>query len=197
LIVRLATADDMSDLMKLRLEAEEWLAREGIDQWRSPGFRDRALAKWRRDVSEGRTWIVVNESDEAVGTVTLAQPDADFWTQADAPESAVYVAKLITARQTAGQHLGGRILDWVGSVARGRGLPWVRLDVWRDNDRLQRYYLEEGFTHLRTEAPGHRLSGWMAQRPSSLVRYPGEQPIDRGTDRRASDGSIRDTQSRT
>lgn len=33
--------------------------------------------------------------------------------------------------------------------------------------------LGEGFKHVRTEAPGHRLSGWLGQRSASVVRHPG------------------------
>ena len=175
-LIRPASPADTNALMKLRIEAEEWLAKAGIDQWRSPGFRDRALAKWQVDISEGRTWVVPDDGGEVLGTITLARPDVDFWTRADAPDSAVYVAKLITARAAAGQQLGGRMLDWAGSVAQSQQLPWVRLDVWRDNTRLQRYYLDEGFEHVRTEAPSHRLSGWMAQR-SSAVALHGDAPL--------------------
>lgn len=171
-LIRPADTADADALMALRIEAEEWLAAAGIDQWRSPGFRDRALAKWKVDIDEGRTWVVPGPADELLGTVTLARPDLDFWAESDAPNSAVYIAKLITSRASAGQQLGGRLLDWAGSVARDRGLPWLRLDVWRDNVRLQKYYLDEGFVHVRTEAPTHRLSGWMAQRPASVVRHP-------------------------
>ncbi|MGW3200010.1 GNAT family N-acetyltransferase [Streptomyces sp. NPDC001118] len=174
--IRPASHEDSAALMKLRVEAEEWLAAAGIDQWRSPGFRDRALAKWQADISEGRTWVVPDDDGALLATITLARPDLDFWTKADEPDSAVYVAKLITGRSAAGQNLGGRLLDWAGGVARTQGLPWLRLDVWRDNLKLQRYYLNEGFEHVRTEAPSHRLSGWMAQRPSSVVMYP-ETPL--------------------
>lgn len=171
-VVRLATQADQIELMRLRVEAERWLARAGIDQWRTAGFRDRALEKWRIDIENGRTWIVT-ESGEAVGTVTLANPDRDFWTFEDSPDSALYVAKLITSRAVSGQNLGGRILDWVGAVAVKANRPWIRLDCWRSNTALQGYYLQEGFEHVRTEAPPHRLSGWMAQRSSSVVMHPG------------------------
>lgn len=180
LTVRHASEADETALMKLRIEAEEWLARAGIDQWRSPGFRDRALAKWRDDIAAGRTWVVEDCRKEVLGTVTLARPDADFWKASDDPESAVYVAKLITARQAVGLQLGSRILDWVGSVARDRQLPWVRLDCWRTNVKLQGYYLQEGFEHVRTEAPAHRLSGWMAQRPATAVAHPDLPPLVTG-----------------
>ncbi|MCX4673623.1 GNAT family N-acetyltransferase [Streptomyces sp. NBC_01381] len=161
--------------MRLRTEAEEWLAAAGIDQWRAPGFRERALAKWHADIEAGRTWVAVDNTDEVLATVTLAPADRDFWTDDDIPESALYVAKLITARSTGGKHLGGRLLDWVGSVAREQGLSWVRLDCWRANTQLQKYYFAEGFTHVRTEAPEHRLSGWMAQRPASVVMHPSDR----------------------
>lgn len=175
-LIRPATPADAGALMKLRIEAEEWLAHAGIDQWRSPGFRDRALAKWQVDISEGRTWVVPDGNGELLGTITLARPDLDFWAKSDQPDSGVYVAKLITARAAAGQGLGGRLLDWAGGVAQGQGLPWLRLDVWRDNAKLQHYYLTQGFEHVRTEAPSHRLSGWMAQRPSGVVMHP-EEPL--------------------
>ncbi|MFJ4343218.1 GNAT family N-acetyltransferase [Streptomyces sp. NPDC088915] len=177
MIIRRASTEDAAALMKLRIEAEGWLARAGVDQWRSPGFRDRALAKWQEDIAAGRTWVVEGDGKEVLGTVTLARADTDFWKAFDAPETAVYVAKLITARQAAGLQLGGRILDWVGSVARERGLPWVRLDCWRSNLKLQDYYLREGFRHVRTEAPEHRLSGWMAQRPAAVRAHPELPPL--------------------
>jgi len=177
LTVRHASETDATALMRLRVEAEEWLAAAGIDQWRSPGFRDRALAKWQNDIAAGRTWVVEDVREEVLGTVTLARPDPDFWRASDDPKSAVYVAKLITARQAVGLQLGGRILDWVGSVARDRRLPWVRLDCWRTNTKLQEYYLGEGFEHVRTEAPAHRLSGWMAQRPAAAVAHPALPPL--------------------
>lgn len=172
LSMRPAVPAEAPALMHLRIEAEEWLAAAGIDQWRSPGFRDRALAKWEADVAAGRTWVAADAEGCLAGTVTLAGPDHDFWKLSDQPDAALYVAKLITSRRFAGQRLGGRMLDWVGRAARARCLPWVRLDVWRSNTQLQDYYLAEGFTHVRTEAPSHRLSGWMAQRPASVVMHP-------------------------
>jgi GNAT superfamily N-acetyltransferase len=175
-MVRPATSDDEDALMGLRIEAEAWLAEAGIDQWRSPGFRDRALAKWQKDIAEGRTWVVEDSRSDMAATVTLAPPDFDFWREEDDPHNAVYVAKLITARAAAGEGLGGRVLDWVGAVARERELKWVRLDCWRANTALQNYYLRESFTHVRTEAPAHRLSGWMAQRDASVVMHP-EAPL--------------------
>ncbi|MEU3220134.1 GNAT family N-acetyltransferase [Streptomyces sp. NPDC006971] len=171
MILRPATTADVDDLMALRIEAEGWLAAAGIDQWRNPQTRGPALAKWMADIKAGRTWVVENHQ-AVLATVTLAPADMDFWRESDLPDTAVYVAKLITSRAAKGSNLGGRLLDWVGRQAREQGKPWVRLDCWRDNVALQRFYLREGFEHVRTEAPTHRLSGWMGQRPASVVRHP-------------------------
>ncbi|GLW03806.1 GNAT family N-acetyltransferase [Streptomyces lavendulae] len=179
MLIRPATSADSADLMKLRMEAEQWLAAAGVDQWRDSATRTRALAKWETDIQDGRTYVAVDEAGTVVGTVTLAQPDTDFWRASDGPEDAFYVAKLITARAAKGSNLGGRILDWVGRRAVAAGRSWVRLDVWRTNSALQEYYLAQHFTHVRTESPAHRLSGWMAQRPSSIAMYPHAPLIDR------------------
>ncbi|MGW9120232.1 GNAT family N-acetyltransferase [Streptomyces sp. NPDC055663] len=165
--------------MALRIEAEQWLAQAGIDQWRNPRTRGPALAKWMADIEAGRTWAVVGNNQAVLATVTLAPPDMDFWQENDHPQNALYVAKLITARSSKGSHLGGRLLDWVAGQAQRQGKDWIRLDCWRSNTRLQEFYLFEGFRHVRTEAPSHRLSGWLGQRPAPVVRHP-EVPLADG-----------------
>jgi GNAT superfamily N-acetyltransferase len=169
--MRQAVPADVDALMGLRVEAEQWLAQAGIDQWRNPQTRGPALAKWMADIEAGRTWIV-GDGKDVRATVTLAPPDMDFWQESDHPQSALYIAKLITARSSKGSKLGGRLLDWVAGQARQQGKNLIRLDCWRSNSKLQQFYLREGFRHVRTEEPEHRLSGWLGERPASVVRYP-------------------------
>ncbi|MFC9183319.1 GNAT family N-acetyltransferase [Streptomyces globisporus] len=171
MIIRAANTSDVAALMDLRVEAEQWLDEAGIDQWRNPQTRAPALAKWRTDIAAGRTWMV-QEGDAILATITLAPPDRDFWRNSDRPEDAVYVAKLITSRAAKGQRLGGQLLDWAGHKAQERGKAWVRLDCWRSNVALQDFYVGEGFEHVRTEAPAHRLSGWLGQRAATVARHP-------------------------
>ncbi|MDO0929744.1 GNAT family N-acetyltransferase [Streptomyces sp. TG1A-8] len=172
--IRKAGKSDTEGLMGLRHEAASWLHAAGIDQWNDPRTARVALSKWELDIASGRTYVVESR-DELLATVTLAKPDTDFWRPSDDLDDATYVAKLITSRKAAGKSLGGRLLDWAGSQARARGQSWLRLDCWRTNGALQEFYLREGFVHVRTEAPDHRLSGWLAQRPAGMVRYPEAQ----------------------
>ena len=52
------------------------------------------------------------------------------------------------------------------------GRTWVRIDTWRTNTGLHDYYERLGFEHVRTEAPPHRRSGWLAQRRAGAVSLP-------------------------
>ncbi|MER5641857.1 GNAT family N-acetyltransferase [Kitasatospora sp. NPDC002227] len=170
--VRLATPDDVPALMELRTEAEQWLAEMGVDQWSDPDLGERAIQSWLQKINLGMAWVFLNDAGRVAATVSRGDADLDFWTEDDDPQSAFYIYKLIVSRSEAGNGLGGRILDWASLIAAAEGKSWLRLDVWRNNKGLQRYYQKAGFDHVRTEAPSHRLSGWLGQRRAGTVLHP-------------------------
>lgn len=159
--------------MSLRTEAETWLGTKGTDQWSDPETGGKAIAKWRASIDEGRAWVVVAGGGEVLATVSRGPVDRDFWTDDDYPESALYLYKLIVARQAAGRQLGARLVDWACNLAALEGRDWVRIDTWRTNRGLHAYYERLGFKHVRTESPSHRRSGWLAQRPVTTLSLPG------------------------
>jgi hypothetical protein len=77
------------------------------------------------------------------------------------------------ARSHAGQGLGAELLDWAGTRATETGALWLRLDAWTTNHELQRYYLGQGFEHVRTVALSHNPSGTLFQRPAVRQSTPG------------------------
>ncbi|MEU0179484.1 GNAT family N-acetyltransferase [Streptomyces massasporeus] len=170
--LRPAAAEDVPALLALRTEAEEWLRTKGTDQWSDPETGEKAITKWRASIDEGRAWVVVGERDEVLATVSRGPVDRDFWSDADRPESALYLYKLIVAREASGRHLGTRVIDWMCRLAALEGRTWVRIDTWRTNTGLHTYYEHLGFRHVRTEAPAHRRSGWLAQRPVGKLVMP-------------------------
>jgi ribosomal protein S18 acetylase RimI-like enzyme len=170
--IRPAGVADVPDLMALRTEAEGWLPSLGTDQWSDPETGGRALAKWHATIDDGRTWVILDSHGSTVGTVSRGPADRDFWRDEDRPETAFYLYKLITARSVAGMGLGSIVLDWACRVASAEGREWLRIDCWRTNTGLQRYYERLGFKHVRTEAPSHRRSGWLAQRSTTLLTNP-------------------------
>jgi len=158
--------------MALRTEAENWLRQIGSDQWSDPETASQAIAKWHQHVEDGRTWVILDEADSVIGTVSRGPADRDFWNEGDELHTAFYLYKLIISRDAAGNGLGSLVLDWACRVAALEGRRWLRIDCWRTAKGLQRYYERLGFTHVRTEAPSHRKSGWLAQRPSSTILNP-------------------------
>ncbi|MEU3423450.1 GNAT family N-acetyltransferase [Streptomyces murinus] len=170
--LRPAAAEDVPTLLSLRAEAEEWLHTKGTDQWSDPETGERAMSKWRESIDEGRAWVVAGEHDEVVATVSRGPVDRDFWTDADRPETALYLYKLIVSRKASGQRLGARVIDWMSRLAALEGRSWVRIDTWRTNTGLHDYYQRLGFQHVRTETPKHRRSGWLAQRPAGELALP-------------------------
>ncbi|MFE1444368.1 GNAT family N-acetyltransferase [Streptomyces sp. NPDC058739] len=170
--LRPAAAEDVPALLELRAEAERWLRTKGTDQWSDAETGERAIAKWRASIDEGRAWVVVGEGGKVLATVSRGPVDRDFWTDTDRPESALYLYKLMVAREASGRHLGTRVIDWMSRLAELEGRTWVRIDTWRTNTGLHAYYERLGFKHVRTEAPSHRRSGWLAQRPAGELAMP-------------------------
>ena len=75
-------------------------------------------------------------------------------------------------RAYGGQGLGAELLDWAGTLAAYNGADWLRVDVWTTNERLQHYYLRQGFTYVRTVVLPDNPSGALFQRPARHMATP-------------------------
>ena len=164
--VRRAEPGDLEALYGLRTEAEGWLAEAGVEQW-TPQWHDHARRLIRQSVADRDTWVVTNGSD-VLATARIAGPDLDFWTAEDDLDSADHLYKLIVCRSHAGTGVGEAILNWACDRAERRGRRWLRIDIWRTNDGLRRYYERHGFAYVRTAVVPGRSSGLLLQRPASL-----------------------------
>lgn len=164
-----ARPNDVTQLLAFREEAASWLSRLGSDQWQRPYPADRLLAT----IQAGCVFMVM-DGEVTAATVTLSADVEDgLWTEQELSEPSIFVTKLTVARTHAGQNLGGRLLDWAGDRAYRISAKWLRLDAWTTNEGLQRYYLRQGFEHVRTVREGGavnggpRVSGWLGQRPTA------------------------------
>ncbi|MEU9535884.1 GNAT family N-acetyltransferase [Streptomyces sp. NPDC048213] len=166
MIISAAEEADLPRLIKFRTDASNWLRTRGTDQWAKPFPADHILLSIRR----GEVFMVREESrSDPAATITLDRDaDARLWTPEEIAEPALYVHKLAVDRTYAGTRLGSALLDWAGEQAVRQGVKWLRLDAWTTNLRLQAYYLDHGFTHVRTSDDPEVVSGWAAQRPAGL-----------------------------
>src|SRR6266540_2735027 len=169
-----AGRDDLANLIAFRDEAARWLAARGIEQWSEPWPSEDLMVKGMlRNIKAGETFIVWDDDGTPAATITVnrwAKPE--LWTPEEAAEPALYAHKVTVARAYAGQGLGAELLDWAGTRAAADGAIWLRVDVWTTNEQLQQYYLDQGFTHVRTVVLPHNPSGALFQRPARRVPTP-------------------------
>ncbi|MFE7443990.1 GNAT family N-acetyltransferase [Streptomyces chartreusis] len=164
--ITLALPEDLPKLLAFRREAAGWLSKLGSDQWSRAYPADRLMA-----TIESGTVFMVRDGEATVATITLTpDPEEGLWTEQELSEPSLFINKLTVARTHAGRNVGGRLLDWAGDRAFNASVKWLRLDAWTTNTALQRYYLSQGFEHVRTVREGAavnggpRVSGWLAQR---------------------------------
>ncbi|WP_433890733.1 GNAT family N-acetyltransferase [Streptomyces sp. CA-111067] len=158
--IRSARPDELGIVEGLLGEASAWLAARGIDQWQYPPHTERIRAA----IQQGEVFLAFGGDRPAATLQVDASADPEFWTAEDRPEDALYVHRMAVSRAVAGARLGSSLLNWAADRAAGAGKPWLRLDAWKDNPGLHRYYESEGFTLVRVIDLPHRRSGALFQR---------------------------------
>jgi 8-oxo-dGTP diphosphatase len=140
--LRPATADEIDPFIALLEDAAQWMHARRIDQWRPGGL----LAQRRAFVAaqSAGELLVAEESGRIVGGGLLRASPDPIW--ADRPEpAALYLGKLVVARDRVGDGLGERILAAAENIARERGARWLRLDCVASNESLAHYYQRLGY----------------------------------------------------
>ncbi|MFJ9508432.1 GNAT family N-acetyltransferase [Streptomyces anulatus] len=160
LVIRAGRPDELSAVESLLSEASAWLASRGIDQWQYPPHRDRITEALERGVC-----FLAFRDGKPVATIQVDDfADPDFWTPEDRPDAALYVHRMAVTRTASGADIGGLLLDWASERAAAQGKRWLRLDAWKDNQGLHRFYKGAGFTLLRIVNLPSRRSGALFQR---------------------------------
>jgi GNAT superfamily N-acetyltransferase len=125
-----------------------WLRDHGSDQWQYPV----KIYNIEAAVAGGNCWLAQRE-ESVIGTITVdTNAEPHLWPLEDRPEDALYVHRMVVEETERGGELGSAMLDWVGECATAVSRHWVRLDAWRSNVALHKYYLERGFELVRMVA---------------------------------------------
>lgn len=145
--IRRGTAGDLDTIVGLIDEAAGWLRGKGTDQWAQP-WPDRAArdGRVRRGLRNGNTWIA-EVGGQAIGTITY-RPHGNhmLWVPKEPREDALYVSRLIVARNVAGLGIGAALINWAAAQAGDWNSQWIRIDVWTTNVALHNYYKKRGFS---------------------------------------------------
>jgi Acetyltransferases len=148
--IRPASPEDARDVLAIWMSAAEWLRDRGIDQWNPSQFSLEAAAAAIRNSEV----YLAELGHEAAGTYLLAWSDVLIWKELDNAESG-YIHRLAVRRDLKGMGLGLRLLRHAERQIAGRGKRFIRLDCMADNERLNRYYRDAGYTRVgRSDGDG-------------------------------------------
>jgi len=140
--LRPANADEVAAFVELLEDAAAWMSGRGIDQWR-PGSMRAQHAAFVQAQTRGEIWVLERAGRITGGAVLRSEPDP-IW--ADMPVAdAMYVGKLVVARDATRENVGAAILSDLEAIARDRGAKCMRLDCVASNDSLARYYQRRGY----------------------------------------------------
>lgn len=159
--VRMATEADFDACLELRRLTEVSLRNAGVDQWHDSAEGRRVIRRWF-DREEMR--VVTTHAGDVIAGFAIGPPDQQFWTEAEAREPAIYLYKMMIRPDRRGSGLGDAILDYAAAYGERNNAELLRIDCWKTNNGLHRYFTERGFAHVDTRTAEGRNSGWLAQR---------------------------------
>lgn len=144
--IRRAGRDDVPAVLALLDGATEWLVARGrTDQWGTAphSTSPRRVEQITGFAADGGLWVGTRDG-RVVGALAVGAA-LDYVPPATEPE--LYVRLLVTDRASAGQNLGGTLLDHARDLAREAGVRLLRVDCFAGGDgALVRYYEKQGFT---------------------------------------------------
>ncbi|MET9268255.1 GNAT family N-acetyltransferase [Kribbella sp. NPDC003557] len=144
--IRRAGRDDVPAVLALLDGATEWLVARGrTDQWGTAphSTSPRRVEQITGFAADGGLWVGTTDG-RVIGALAVGAA-LDYVPPATEPE--LYVRLLVTDRASAGQNLGGTLLDHARDLAREAGVRLLRVDCFAGGDgALVRYYEKQGFT---------------------------------------------------
>ncbi len=170
---RAKTRADIDTVADMWIRSAAWLRSKGSDQWQYPVKIENIEAA----VATGACWLAYREA-EPIGTITLdSNAEPQYWPPEDEPDNALYVHRMVVEETGRGEEIGSALLDWAGEQAEASGRRWLRLDAWRSNQALHRYYQDRGFELVRI-VPDPSGSGACFQRRASVRLGLGPSIVD-------------------
>jgi GNAT superfamily N-acetyltransferase len=161
--IRRAGRDDVPAVLALLDGATEWLVARGrTDQWGTEphSTSPRRIAQITAFADDGGLWAA-EQDGRVVGALSVGGA-LPYVPPADEPE--LYVRLLVTERASAGQNIGGVLLDHARELAREAGVKMLRVDCFAGGDgALVRYYERQGFTRTEAFAVPVNGSDWPGQ----------------------------------
>lgn len=136
----LANPSDKAIVREMLIEAAEWMAGLGVQQWNPLQFTTDEIDRY---FAEREIYLLIREG-ETVGMFTLQSSDPDYW-GAFNEEGCSYLHRLTIRSSWRGKQLGGAMIEWAAQRTKQLNRRALRLDCWDGNAKLNRMYESMGF----------------------------------------------------
>jgi GNAT superfamily N-acetyltransferase len=167
--IRRGGPGDAEAVLALFDEAVEWMVARGqTGQWGTEPLSSspRMVARVHEWAAGDGLWMA-DEGGVPVGALVVGERPQHVH-PVDEPE--LYIELLLSSRARAGERIGARLVEHAVGLARGAGVPLLRVDCWAGAPRLVAFYEEQGFVRDGT----FDVKGWPGQVFSmSLGHQPG------------------------
>ncbi len=155
LVIQKATIDDIQSVLQILKENSEWLESKGIKQWE----KDYYLVKFNEDyykraINNGE--LFVGKIDNIVcGTFVLRNYDPAW---EDDGES-YFICNIGIKVDMHGNELGKTMIEYAKNETKNLGAIKLKLDCVSENERLNKYFEDQGFKLVSTVTVNDRYTG--------------------------------------
>ncbi|AOV07797.1 GNAT family N-acetyltransferase [Sporosarcina ureilytica] len=146
-----AEVEHTAEILALLVETAKWLRSKGSTQWNA--LLDGVDSHNTEDAIERGDVFICKDGEKIAGMVMLLkQPskwDSELWgPKAHHNDGAIYLHRLAIRREYANCKLGESILNWCYGSISFEGKEIIRLDCVANNEHLNRFYRQNGYTYL-------------------------------------------------
>lgn len=158
--IKAVTPEDWGYLATLRQVTEKTMLKSGFyTREQLDRGRMELVQRFRR----GTMWLARTE-DEVVGAIGLDGPDTRLWDDDPDYTGALYLYKVMAVP---GHNIGEKLVRFAEFQARMKGMRRLRLDCLRGNTKLQGFWKDQGFEHLRDVTVGDYTAGALFEKKLS------------------------------
>ncbi|MGC6770494.1 GNAT family N-acetyltransferase [Enterococcus sp. LJL51] len=149
--IRKAGLQDTKTVMEMLKEAAVWLKSKGSSQW-SDVLAGTDKHNLTEAVERGDVYLF-NQNDEVVGMAAVwnlpTKWDCELWSNIGLSQDAYYIHRLIVHPNYRGKAYGSQMLKVIKAHFQNTAAE-LRLDCIASNDKLVRFYQEQGFRNAGT-----------------------------------------------
>jgi ribosomal protein S18 acetylase RimI-like enzyme len=139
--VTYTTKTDLPTIYELFEQSIQYQEKNNVPVWKH--YDKGAIV---RDIENGNQYKIIVDGITAI-VFSVAYTDKIIWRERDRND-AIYLHRIVVNPAFKGRKLFGLILDWSINHVKEKGLKFVRMDTWGDNQRIIDYYMKFGFSFV-------------------------------------------------